>query len=310
MIKGTTLLVRILLLLILFQAHDTLSGLNHNTACAEKMKIILQQADRLQGGEKRSPTGNIEPVRSVSGNVVFIHENMLLNCDKATEFLESSIVELEGNIFMTDRELEIYCDKALYYTKTGIAKLSGNVHGRLLENNLTARSKRALIDNPGNQLWLFDDAAAWQAERQLTGDTILVQLKEIGEKKKAESVKISGNAFFAARDTLDMTRQLYNQISGKTILIKLSEEEKVTGIEVDSQARSLYHAYDNQESPAGVNYSSGNMIVMSFREGALNRISVNGNVEGKQYPNKLRGSSSINLPGFRLRYNDRPEFRQ
>lgn len=297
-----------LLSLLLFQVHDAIVGLEHNTACAQKKKIVLQQADRLQGGEDRSPAGGIEPVRSVSGNVVFTHENMLLTCDRATEFLESGVVELRGNIFMTDRKQEVYCDKALYYPNTGIAELEDNVRSRVLKNNLITKSKQGLINNPENQIWIYTDAIAWQGERQLSGDSIKVQLKESNGSKNVESITVSGDAFFAARDTLDLTKQLYNQLSGKTMHIKLNEQEKVTDIQVDSQARSLYHGYDSGSSPAGISYSSGNTIVMSFTEGKLDRITVSGNVEGKQYPNKLRGSPKINLPGFRLRYNEKPVF--
>ena len=308
LMKGIIKFAYTILCLLLFQASDIIVKLNHNTARAEKKKIILRQADRLQGGEERSPAGRIEPVRSVSGNVVFTHENMLLSCDKATEFLESGIVQLRGNIFMTDRKLEIYCDDALYYPDTGIAELENNVRGRRLENNLITKSKRALVNNPENQVKIYKDAIAWQGERQLSGDTIMVQLKEMNGNKNVESITVSGNAFFAARDTLDLTKPLYNQLSGKTMFITLNEQERVTGIIVDSQARSLYHGYDDTSSPSGVNYSSGNTIIMSFAEGKLNRIAVSGNVEGKQYPNKLRGSAKINLPGFRLRYGEKPEF--
>ena len=306
--KGISKFVYTLLCLLLLQASGNIVGLNHNTACAEKKKIILRQAERLQGGEERSPTGRIEPVRTVSGNVVFLQDNLLLTCDKATEFLESGLIKLRGNIFMTDNKLEVYCDDALYYPDTGIAELENNVRGRVLENNLVTKSEQARIDNPGNRIALYKNAIAWQDERQLSGDSIAVQLKEQNEKKSVDTITISGKAFFAARDTLDLSRQLYNQLSGKTMHILLDDQEKVTGVQVDSQARSLYYAYDKDSSPTGVNYSSGNRIVMSFAEGKLDRIAVSGNVEGKQYPNKLRGSNKINLPGFKLRYDEKPGF--
>jgi lipopolysaccharide export system protein LptA len=306
--KGTKTLALVLLYLLLFQASDSIVKMNHNTAHAEKKKIILQQADKLQGGKERSPTGRIEEVRSVSGNVVFVQENLLLSCDKATEFLESGIVQLRGNIFMTDRKLEVYCDKALYFPDTGIAELENNVKGRLLDDNLITKSERARIDNPGNQISIYKDAIAWQGERQLSGDSIAVQLKELNRKKNVETITVIGKAFLAARDTLDPSRQLYNQLSGKTLFIELDEQETVTGVQVDSQARSLYHTYDKDQAPTGINYSSGNRIVMSFAEGQLDRIAVSGNVEGKQYPNKLRGSRKIDLSGFRLRYDEKPVF--
>lgn len=306
--KGIIKPVYILLCLLFFQAGDVIVKLNHNTARAEKKKIILRQADRLQGGEERSPTGRIEPVRSVSGNVVFAQDNLLLTCDKATEFLESGLVRLKGNIFMSDNELEVYCDDALYDPDTGIAELENNVRSRVLENNLITKSEQALIDNPRNRVALYKNAIAWQDERQLSGDSISVQLKELNGKKRVDTITAGGKAFFASRDTLDLSKDLYNQLSGKTMYIMLDDQENVTGVQVDSQARSLYYAYDNDSSPTGVNYSSGNRIVMSFAGGKLDRIVVSGNVEGKQYPNKLRGSNKINLPGFKLRFDEKPEF--
>lgn len=308
MTKGLVILARTVLFLVLFQASTTFVWLKHNTACAEKKKIILKQADRLQGGEARSPEGRVEPVRSVSGNVIFEHENMLLACEKATEFLESGILQLEGNIYMTDQKLEVYCDDALYYPDTEIADLENNVRGRFIENGLITKSKRALINKPANRIDLYGDAIAWQDERQLSGDSILVQLREVEGSTSVERLRVIGNAFFAARDTLDLTRPLYNQLSGKTMLITLNDQEQLTGIQVDAQARSLYFSYDDDSSPSGVNFSSGNTILMSFTGGVLDRIKVSGNVEGKQYPNKLRGTPGINLPGFRLRYDEKPEF--
>ncbi len=306
--KGTIKPAYILLCLLFLQAGDVIVKLNHNTLRAEKKKIILQQADRLQGGEERSPTGRVEPIRSVSGNVVFVQDNMLLTCDKATEYLESNLLKLRGNIYMTDRKVEVYCDNALYNPETRIADLENNVRARVVENNLIAKADKARIDNPGNRIELLDDAISWQDERQLSGESIAVQLRERNGKKSVETITISGKAFFASRDTLDLSRQLYNQLSGKTMRIMLDDEEKVTGVQVDSQARSLYYAYDKDSAPTGVNYSSGNRIVMSFAEGKLDKITVSGNVEGKQYPNKLRGSGTINLPGFRLRYDEKPVF--
>ncbi len=306
--KDMTRVAHILLFLLCLQACPAMCGWSYNTAYAEKKKIILRHADRLQGGEKLSPLGRIEEVRSVSGNVVFVHDKILLSCDQATEFLESGIVELRGDIYITDRKLEVSCDKALYNPETEIAELTGNVRSRLIESNVVTRSQRGRIDKPENRIWLYQDALAWQKEQQLSGDSIMVQLRDSHGKKTVESITIRGNAFFTARDTLDLAKQLYHQLSGKTMVVRLSEEKKVTGIDVDSQAMSLYYAYDDDSSPLGVNFSSGNRIVMMFEKGKLDRIKVIGNVEGKQYPNKLRGDPAINLPGFRLRFAERPVF--
>ncbi len=281
---------------------------NHNIALAEKKKIYLRQADRLEGGQKRSPFGRIEQVRSVSGNVVFSHENFLLHCDKATEFLESNVVELKGNIYMTDRQTEVFCDRAIYYPDTGIAELKNNVRGRMLENDLVTSSERAHIDRQNDRITMYRKAIAWQTERQFSGDSITVQLKKDEEIQRIESITVNGKAFFIARDTLELKRNLYNQLSGKSMRFDMSDREELSGILVEDQAKSLYHSYNTDNTPSGINFVGGKTITMSFSEGKLDRIAVTGNVEGKQYPNRMRGSREINLPGFKLRFDEKPRF--
>ncbi len=75
------------------------------------------------------------------------------------------------------------------------------------------------------------------------------------------------------------------------------------------QAELLYHLYNEKRLPSGINYSSGDMIRMFFTDGSLNRVMVTGNVEGKQYPERFRGESSINLAKFAWREQENP-FRQ
>jgi hypothetical protein len=281
-----------------------LPTLTHNTLRAEKKKIILQHADVIEGGE--TETGSY---RSVIGNVVLLHDNLTLKCDRATNYEQENKIVLTGNVFMTDNTVEIYGENGVYYTDRQIGELNGNVRGKMLDNSLIAKSKKAVVNKATSQIWLYDEAIAWHDRQQISGDIILLHLKEvgtIGKRKSIDEIQVHGNAFFAAQDTLSLSPDVYDQFSGKKMVILLSDNSKITGITMTTQAESLYHLYNNERKPSGINYSSGDMIRMFFTGGILKRVKVTGNVEGKQYPESFRGDKKINLSKFEWREKENP----
>ena len=90
------------------------------------------------------------------------------------------------------------------------------------------------------------------------------------------------------------------------MVIRLKDGKKIAGITLSGQAESLYHLYNEQRQPSGINYSSGDMIRMFFSGGALGSVKVTGNVEGKQYPESFRGNAKINLSKFAWRDRENP----
>ncbi len=281
-----------------------LPALTHYTLRAEKKKIILQHADVIEGGE--SETGSY---RSVIGNVVFLQNNLTLKCDRATSYEQENKIVLTGNVFMTDNTVEIYGENGVYYTDRQLGELNGNVRGRMLDNSLVAKSKNAVVNKTSSQIWLYDEAIAWHDHQQISGDSILLHLKEIGtggKRKSIDEIQVHGNAFFASRDTLTLTPVVYDQFSAKKMIILLNDNSKITGITLTTQAESLYHLYNNEQKPSGINYSSGDLMRMFFSAGILKRVKVTGNVEGKQYPESFRGDKKINLPKFEWREKENP----
>ena len=281
-----------------------LTALNHNTLRAEKKKIILQHADVIEGSESESGS-----YRSVIGNVVIFHDNLTLKCDRATSYEQENKIVLTGNVFMTDNTVEIYGENGVYYSDRQLGELNGNVRGRMLDNSLVAKSKRAIVNKTTSQICLNDEAIAWHDRQQISGDSILLHIKEIPSRLKRKSIdeiQIHGNAFFAAQDTLSLSPVVYDQFSAKKMIILLNDNSKITGITLTTQAESLYHLYNSEQKPTGINYSSGDMMRMFFTAGILKRVKVTGNVEGKQYPESFRGDKKINLSAFAWRENENP----
>jgi lipopolysaccharide export system protein LptA len=288
---------------LLFQAL-MLPVLSYNTLQAEQKKIILQNADVIEGGE-----GEAGSYRSVSGNVVFQDGSMTLKCDSAIDYERENKVVLKGNIVITDTAFAIYGDNGVYFPDKQTGELQGSVRGRMFDNSLFGKAQRAVVNKATGQTWLYDQAIAWHEQQQISGDSILLHFTESGESRKKQSIdeiQVQGSAFFAAADTLSRSPVVYNQFGGKKMVIRLKEGSKIDGITVTGQAELLYYLYDEQQQPSGINYSSGDMIRMFFTGGTLNQIKVTGNVEGKQYPVRFRGDTSINLAKFAWRERENP----
>ncbi|NTW68681.1 MAG: hypothetical protein HGB23_02385 [Chlorobiaceae bacterium] len=278
--------------------------LQHNTLRAENKKIILQHADTIEGGESESGA-----YRSVIGNVLFQHNNITLKCDRATNYEAENKIVLTGNVFITDNSAEIYSESGVYWPDRETGELSGNVRSRMVNSSLAAKARKAVVNKGTSQIWLYDDAIAWHEHKQISGDIILLHLKEAATKAKSSTIdemQVQGNAFFAAMDTLSRSPVVYDQLGSKKMVIKLNNNSKITGITATTQAESLYHLYDEKRKPSGVNYSSGNVIRMLFTDGILKQVRVIGSVEGKQYPERFRGDKSINLSKFVWRESENP----
>jgi hypothetical protein len=90
------------------------------------------------------------------------------------------------------------------------------------------------------------------------------------------------------------------------MVISMDDRAKLSDVTVTGQAESLYHLYDEESRPSGINYSSGNSIRMFFVDGKLDRAKVTGNVEGRQYPEEYRGNPKVDLQKFVWRERERP----
>jgi lipopolysaccharide export system protein LptA len=275
----------------------------HNTLLAEQKKIILQHADTIEGGE-----GEAGRYRSVIGNVVFLDGAMTLRCDRATSYEQENKIVLNGNIVITDPAFAIYGDSGIYFSDRQTGEITGNVRGRMLDNSLFGKSRRAVVNKAKSEVWLYDDAIAWHQQQQISGEIILLHFTESGVSKKQDidKIEVHNNAFLASADSLSRSPVVYDQFSGKKMVLRLKEGKKIAGITLTGQAESLYHLYNEKKQPSGINYSSGDMIRMFFADGILGSVKVTGNVEGKQYPESFRGNPKINLSKFAWRERENP----
>jgi len=276
----------------------------YETLLAEKKKIILKHADTIEG--EQTETGLY---RSVIGNVVFLHDNITLKCDRVTDYGKENKIVLIGNVFISDNSVEIYGDNGVYYPDRKLGELSGHIRGRMVNNSIILKGQKAVVNKMTSQIWLYDNAVVWHEKKQISGDNIFLHIKEAtGNKNRRhiDEIQVNGHAFFMAADTLSLSPVVYDQLSSRKMVIYMSGNSNITGITATTEAESLYHLYNENRKFSGINYSSGNMIRMFFVDGIMKRVKVTGHVEGRQYPERFRGDSSINLSRFAWKGDEQP----
>lgn len=181
---------------------------------------------------------------------------------------------------------------------------------RIRRGELLATSRRALYLFRENKLILTGNPIVWYQDTQLTGDSMVVQLRETqsasGKRNRLEKIFIYQNAFLLSKDSLDKANQKFNQVSGKNLFITFDDSSRIQQADVYIQARSIYYTYD-EATASGANSSSGDEISIVFRGNKASRIVVRGGVEGEQYPERLTVPAALNLPGFARRDAEKPK---
>jgi hypothetical protein len=171
---------------------------------------------------------------------------------------------------------------------------------RFLQGELGGRCRRMVFFTAADSLLLRGTPVVWYGETQVTGDSITVYLRD----RKLHRVAVLGNAFTVSRSDSAFPAR-FDQMTGDSISMRFGAEG-LEEIDARSQATSLYHLYEDSLGN-GLNRSSCDRIVLSFRQRKLQEIRFIGGVEGSYVPENLlfRREQEHRLPGFDWR-TDRP----
>jgi hypothetical protein len=133
-------------------------------------------------------------------------------------------------------------------------------------------------------------------DNQISGEKIYIAL----ENRHLKTVYVHDKAVAISRaDTIYTER--FNQMTGKTITMHFIED-KVDKINVNTTATVLYYLFD-KNIPNGMNVTTGDEVIITFKDGVIDRIKGISGIEGRYYPEKLifGRESENNLPEFNWR---------
>jgi len=175
---------------------------------------------------------------------------------------------------------------------------------RIKRGTLRARANKARYLLRKKMILLYDRPIVWYENNQLTGDSIVVELREEGRRNRIEKMFIYRRAFLASKDSLDNSGKKFNQISGDNMVIAFNEASQIERVDVFKQSRSLYYTFDDGK-PKGANLTSGDDITIHFQNNQIQSIIFRGAIEGMQYPERLIERVQ-NLPNFQWRESEKP----
>lgn len=252
------------------------------------------------------------------GNVRIVNpgNNTVITGDRLENYGSEKITKLFGNSYLVQIEngrdtLFISGD-----TMTAFREIPekyvvfGNVE--IIRGNFASKCGEAVYYKDSEKISLDILPVVWQDGLQLTADSVFAELpgkklQKIFARRNNDS-KNSVTSFAVSRNSDTKFSERFDQISGSYIAVSFADD-KITGIDVDGNARSIYYMYD-QGYANGFNRIEGDEIRITFdAEEKVAKIKVISNPKGEYVPEQLIGNFEQTLPGFLIR-EDKPARKQ
>ena len=191
--------------------------------------------------------------------------------------------------FIYSKKMESFRNKPEYYIATDSV--------RTIRNDFSSASNIGYYfrneSGKGGVISLARDPVVWKDNSQVTGDTIFAYFRDdiddIFVKKSAIAIEFS-----------ESYPERYNQISGVYMHMKFTEN-KISFIQVDTSASSIYFIYEDDNSPNGANKSEGEVIILEFEDKKVEKVKLYGSPSGSYIPEHLLSPSELRLLGFKIR---------
>ena len=169
-------------------------------------------------------------------------------------------------------------------------------------NDMQGRADSMVYFFDDSIIYLYHNPILWSDENQLTGDTIIIWMKN----GKADSMWIGPNAFLASKeDTVG-----YNQLKGKEMRAKF-KDNSLEEMHVIGNSESIYFAKNDEDSAnvyyEGMNQALAQEMILYFRDNEIKKILFLASPEGTFYPFFEIVFKDNKLDGMRWRIEEKPE---
>ncbi len=144
---------------------------------------------------------------------------------------------------------------------------------------------------------LLDRPIIWQDTTQMTGDTIIMEMKN----GALSHMHIPSKAMIITSPDLIF----FNQIKGKKIDIDFVDK-KIDKLKVNGNAQNIYYMLDDEDAYIGVNLTDCSLILYQFDDGKISTIRYYTKPESKILPMQTTDHEKIKLDGFNWQVDLRP----
>lgn len=170
---------------------------------------------------------------------------------------------------------------------------------RIVMRNLQGSADSLEYNRKDSILYLYYNPVLWSDNNQMSGDTIVLTLKN----ETADSLHLYPKGFLISKeDTIG-----FNQVKGKQVFGKF-ESGALNRMRISGNAESIYFTRNEEKNTyEGMNQSLSNEILILFDENKPSRISFLGKPEGTFYPIYEVLEQSNRLEDFNWRESERPD---
>lgn len=202
-------------------------------------------------------------------------------------------------VYMDDDSMFMMADTMIDRTDTSNEKrvLYAFHNTRLYKSDMQGHCDSLTYEFSDSLIRMFYDPVLWSDSNQITGDTLVIYLKN----HKVDKMDVIQDAFIAGIDGPER----YNQIKGRD-MEAFFKDGKLHRVYVNGNGQSVYYAKEDSLTYTGVNSIVCSEMLIRIDSNKVTDISFYTRPEGTIYPLGDFPEASRLLPGFNWRGNDKP----
>ncbi len=240
------------------------------------------------------------------GNIHFISkkDKAILTGDRGRYSKKTGVTRVFGhallkNVFENDT-LFLTADTlvSLDNKETKTKKLYAYKRVLIYKSDFSGKCDSLSYNVSDSTIYFYQKPVLWNLKNQSEADSINILLAN----KKISVMNMKGKSFVISTDTLTN----YNQIKGRKMVVKFTNDSKIERVNVEGNGESIYYAVDEKNTLTGMNRVQCGKMNMNFNKNKISRIAFLAKPEGKFIPPKELKEEDKELDGFRWRITEMP----
>ncbi len=246
------------------------------------------------------------------GDPRIVDENFELIADSILVFTEKDSGVAFGNVYLKQKGQNIYADRIEYIrkpNKDGSSFIAiGNVS--IKDSSRVATCGRAKYDRNDESTILQKEPEIRDNRQTLTGNKIFLKyedelLETLFIPKKAYGTIPNQGFRKVQQDTIDYLDSLeyFDEMEGSTLRSYFTDG-KIDSMKLEGMASTIYHVFEDSLYE-GRNETSGDEILISFKDSEIDKMNINGGSQGSYTPDEkqLDNDSKIIYSAEKIYYN-------
>ncbi|MBX2814752.1 MAG: hypothetical protein KTR24_02095 [Saprospiraceae bacterium] len=203
----------------------------------------------------------------VDGDSLFLAADTLISFERYTDSDTFRIFRAFHNVKIFKHDLQARCDSLTYSTRDSIFRL-------------------------------FDQPVLWADTSQFSADSMKILMAN----NEIDQIQLDNDAFVI--NTPDDI--LYNQMKGKSILVKFVDGE-AKSMDIEGNAESVYYALDDDGAYIGVNKTLCSNMLIRMGNNQVSDIVFYASPEASFYPIQQAKHDELRMEGFDWKFHQRPK---